>query len=278
VAADVARIGAGGEIMITSLSDVGAFGTVLGIWAHPDDEAYLSGGLMAVARDNGQRVVCVTATRGERGTAGDPPLCTPDELPARRERELREAAGIIGFDELHLLGYRDRELAGAPRDEVRRALVRLIRRFRPDVIVTFDPHGFNEHPDHIAISRFTTDAIAAAADGRWEADAGEAHCVTRLLWTPPIGPWDAVNTPRLDAHPGVDFVVDVSPWRERRVAALRAHRTQHRSIEKYFLSRPDADRILGIDVWRQAFGPPVARRPSPDIFEGIGETGGGASA
>ena len=51
--------------MITS-DDVAELGTILGIWAHPDDEAYLSGGLMALARDNGQRVVCVTATRGER--------------------------------------------------------------------------------------------------------------------------------------------------------------------------------------------------------------------
>jgi LmbE family N-acetylglucosaminyl deacetylase len=48
---------------------ISALGTIMGIWVHPDDEAYLSGGLMALARANGQRVVCVTATRGELGTA-----------------------------------------------------------------------------------------------------------------------------------------------------------------------------------------------------------------
>ena len=54
-------------------------GTILGVWAHPDDEAYLSGGLMAMARDAGARVVCVTATRGELGTP-DPRTWPPDQL------------------------------------------------------------------------------------------------------------------------------------------------------------------------------------------------------
>ena len=61
--------------MITDL------GTVLGVWAHPDDEAYLSGGLMAMARDAGSRVVCVTATRGELGTP-DPQAWPPERLAA----------------------------------------------------------------------------------------------------------------------------------------------------------------------------------------------------
>ena len=69
--------------MITSASDVAELGTILGIWAHPDDEAYLSGGLMALARDAGPRVVCVTATRGELGTP-DPATWPPDRLAAER--------------------------------------------------------------------------------------------------------------------------------------------------------------------------------------------------
>ena len=66
--------------------DVAALGTILGVWSHPDDEAYLSGGLMALARDNGQRVVCVTATRGERGTP-DPVAWPPERLAEERTRE-----------------------------------------------------------------------------------------------------------------------------------------------------------------------------------------------
>jgi LmbE family N-acetylglucosaminyl deacetylase len=79
-------------IMIGSTSTVAALGTVLGIWAHTDDEAYLSGGLMAMARDHGSRVVCVTATRGELGTP-DPVSWPPHRLAATRTVELAHADG-----------------------------------------------------------------------------------------------------------------------------------------------------------------------------------------
>ena len=233
----------------------------------------------------GVRIVLVTATLGERGKVGDPPVCAPEALPACRERELREAAGIIGFDELHLLGYRDRELADAPPDEIRRKLVSIIRRVRPSVVLTFDANGFNVHPDHVAISRFTSDAIAAAADRRWHADTGEAHTVSRLLWTPSIAPWDAAaREAARDAAlkgwtttegwttvdvPGVDFVLDVSQWRERRAAALRAHRSQHLSVDRYFFSQPDVNRILDREFWRHAWGPSLDTRPADDILGGL---------
>ena len=231
---------------------------------------------------SGVRTVLVTATLGERGKVGDPAVCTPEELPACRERELREAAGIIGFDELHLLGYRDRELADAPPDEIRRKLVSIIRRVRPSVVLTFDANGFNVHPDHVAISRFTSDAIAAAADPRWHPDTGEAHTVSRLLWTPSIAPWDAVAREGARATlkggatvdvPGVDFVLDVSQWRERRGAALRAHRSQHLSVDRYFFSQPDVNHILDREFWRHAWGPSLARRPADDILGGLWRTG-----
>ena len=217
----------------------------------------------------GARTVLVTATRGEQGKAGDPPLCTREELPAWREHELRKAAGIIGFDELQLLDYHDRELPNAPPDEIRRRLVGIIRRTRPTVVLTFDPNGFNVHPDHVAISRFTSDAVAAAADPRWLPEAGEAHGVGRLLWTPLDPPWDIATAPNVSEKPAVDFVVDISAWRDRKAAALRAHRTQHLSIDKYFFNRPDLDRILAVEVWRQAWGPPLRRRPLDDVMDGL---------
>jgi LmbE family N-acetylglucosaminyl deacetylase len=89
--------------MITS-TDVAELGTIVGIWAHPDDEAYLSGGLMAMARDNGQRVVCVTATRGELGTP-DPVAWPPDRLAAERTRELARCLAVLGVHEHHWLDY-----------------------------------------------------------------------------------------------------------------------------------------------------------------------------
>lgn len=243
--------------------------TILFSFAHPDDESFSGVGTAMKYAAEGARVVLATATLGERGKVGNPPVCAPEDLAEVRERELREAMRIAGIDELHLLGYRDQELSKAPPDEIRRVLVSLIRRVRPDVVITFDPNGFNAHSDHVAISRFTTEAINAAADARWHAGAGHPHRVARLLWTPPIGPWDAARNPVLADHPGVDFVIDVSAWRDRRAAALRAHRTQHLSVDRYFFSQPDWERMLDMETWRQASGPPLTRRPLADIFDGI---------
>ena len=243
--------------------------TLLFVFAHPDDESFSGAGTAMKYAAAGARTVLVTATLGQRGKCGDPPVCRPEELEQVRERELREAARIIGFDEVHLLGYRDRELADAPPDAVRRALVQIIRAVRPDVALTFDPNGFNVHPDHVAVSRFTSDAIAAAQDPRFHPDSGAPHAVRRLLWTPPISPWDAANDPRLDAHAGVDFLIEVSNWKEQRIAALRAHRTQHLSIDRYFFQQPDVERIVSTEAWRLAWGGTLTRRPATDIADGM---------
>jgi LmbE family N-acetylglucosaminyl deacetylase len=243
--------------------------SILFCFAHPDDESFSGAGTAMMCAAAGARTALVTATLGESGKRGDPPVCAPEELAACRERELRAAAAIIGFDELHLLGYRDRELAAAPPEEIRFALVSIVRRLRPQVVVTFDPNGFNVHPDHIAISRFTSDALAAAADRRWYPEAGQAHAAGRLLWTPPYPPWDAVRFDEIGTQPAADFVLDVSGWRDRRAEALRVHRTQHLSVERHFFSKGDIDRILSVEVWRQAWGSPLRQRPSHDIFEGL---------
>ena len=242
---------------------------ILFSFAHPDDESFSAAGTAMKYRAAGLRTVLITATRGEHGKAGDPPVCAPDQLAACREEELREAVRIIGFDELHVLDYRDRELAQAPPAAIGLLLVSIIRRTRPSVVASFDPNGFNVHPDHVAISRFTADAVAAAADPRWYPDTGDPHIVPRAVWTPPISAWEVGRTEHLDQRPGTDFLLDVAPWRDRRVAALRAHRSQHLSIDRLFFSQPDPERILGVEVWRQAWGPPLSRRPSTDLMEGL---------
>jgi LmbE family N-acetylglucosaminyl deacetylase len=96
------------------ISDAARLGTVLGIWAHPDDEAFLSGGLMAAARDAGNRVVCVTATLGEHGT-DDPRCWPPARLAAVRERELHASLAALGVTEHHLLGTWPGSSAPSPR-------------------------------------------------------------------------------------------------------------------------------------------------------------------
>jgi LmbE family N-acetylglucosaminyl deacetylase len=244
--------------------------TLLFSFAHPDDESFSGAGLACWCLARGIRVVLACATRGEAGHAGDAAVSgAPSDVGAAREQELFAAARAIGIAHVHLLGYRDRELPNADPQEIGRKLVALMREYRPEVVATFDPNGFNRHPDHVAISRFTADAVAAASDPRWFPGIGPPHHVQRLLWTPPMPPWDAARSQNLAADPGADFVIDISQWRNRKVAALRAHKTQHRSIDTHFFNQPDLDRILSIEVYRQAFGPELPNRPSDDVFAGV---------
>ena len=245
---------------------------LLCIFAHPDDESFAVAGIARMYADGGAEIALVTATRGDAGRAGEPALCRRDELPTRREAELLEAARILDIRHVTVLDYLDKHLAEAPPAKIRRELIEAIRRYRPHVAVTFDPDGVNQHPDHIAISRFASDAIAAASDARWYPDAGESHRVQRLVWTSPVLPWDVTKSADLAAEPGVDFLIDITPYREAKAAALRAHRTQHVSIDRHFFHLPDVDRILSVETFRQAFGPPLAKRPATDLFEAIGRS------
>jgi len=137
-------------------------GTVLGIWAHPDDEAYLSGGLMSLARGAGSRVVCVTATRGELGTP-DPETWPPERLAAARTVELARCLGILGVTEHRWLDYADGACAEAAVDKAVERVCDLIDEVRPDTVVTFGPDGFTGHADHRAVSGWATTAFAKAA-------------------------------------------------------------------------------------------------------------------
>lgn len=206
--------------------------TILLSFAHPDDESFRCGGLIAKYADAGVRVVLACATLGEAGKPGVPPLCTQAELPRVREQELRAACGALGVQDLHLLGYRDKELNQAPAAEVAARLADLVRQYRPQVVITFDPGGGgSHHPDHIAISRCTDLALAAAAPD-WR--------VPRLLHTAIPAPWDLLargEDPR--QHPTTDVCIDTRPWAPRKAAALKAHRTQHLGIDRIFFADPD---------------------------------------
>ncbi len=203
-------------------------------------------------------------TRGERGATGG--LCSVEELPKVREQELRDAMGCLGGAEIEFLGYEDQKLAQAPADEMRRKLVALIRRWRPEVVLTFDPNGANLHTDHMAISRFTSEAVAAAADGRWYPELGSSFAVRRLLWQSEIKVWELGSTKNLDRQPGIDFLLDVTEWKGRKEAALRAHRTQAPGFGKLFFSGGNA---LGVEAFRMGSGERPSRVPVADLFEDL---------
>jgi LmbE family N-acetylglucosaminyl deacetylase len=117
---------------------------------------------MALARDAGSRVVCVTATRGELGTT-DPGRWPPERLAAERTGELARCLEILGVTEHHWLGCRDGECAAVPAAGPVARLAALIDEVRPDTVVTFGPDGNTGHPDHRAVGRWAAAAFERAA-------------------------------------------------------------------------------------------------------------------
>ncbi len=134
------------------------------IFAHPDDESFGVAGTIARARRTGRQVAIVCATRGEEGQISDPALATPETLGQVREKELRAAVSALGVSDLTFLDYIDGHLAEADQQEALAKVVYQIRRFRPDVVITFDPKGAYGHVDHIAIHKLAVAGIEAAAD------------------------------------------------------------------------------------------------------------------
>ena len=159
-------------------------GTVLGIWAHPDDETYLCGAIMAAAARAGSRVVCVTATRGELGST-DPDLWPAGDRLARvRTVELENALRSLGVTEHQWLDYPDGGCADVDADDAVARLRAIADDVQPDTVLTFGPDGMTGHPDHQAVSRWTLDAIG---------DDASVHFATNTA------DWLASWRPRLDA-------------------------------------------------------------------------------
>lgn len=132
-------------------TDIAELGTILGVWAHPDDEAFLSGGVMAAARANGQRVFVLTATRGELGTP-DPTEWPPDRLARRRESELELSLRAVGVVEHAILGHPDGGCADVDFEIGVAQVAGAIDAIRPNTILTFGPDGYTGHSDHRTMS------------------------------------------------------------------------------------------------------------------------------
>lgn len=169
--------------------------SLLAIFAHPDDEAFGTGGTLAHYARQGVRVGLVCATRGEVGEIADPSLATPETLGKVREGELQCAADALGISDLIFLDHRDSGMEGtvenehpdafinADADKVIAKLVGIIRQLRPDVVVTFEANGGYGHPDHKAIHRHTVAAVAAAGDASQYIDQGVPWQPKRLFFT-----------------------------------------------------------------------------------------------
>lgn len=226
---------------------------LMAILAHPDDESLGMGGTLARYTDEGIGTYLVCATRGERGRYFDqeerPPI---DEVGKRREKELRNAALVLGIREVSFLDYLDKDVDQADAVEATARIAGHIRRIKPQVAVTFGPEGGYGHPDHIAISQLAMSGIVAAADesftdARMNTDAAP-HAVDKLYymaWTEPK--WDAYQAAFKKLTTTIDGVErQVTPWPEWSISArinteaywsqtwdaIKCHETQLRIYRK----------------------------------------------
>jgi len=143
------------------MKDVRELGTILGLWAHPDDETYLSAGLMAAAVRAGSRVACVTATRGEAGTWDEKRWPTP-KMGEIREAELARCFEILGVKEHHWLEVYDGTAHEVPLEDGVQKMLPFVEEVQPDTVLTFGPDGMTGHLDHKAGSMWATEAFRLA--------------------------------------------------------------------------------------------------------------------
>lgn len=143
---------------LTTPADIKLLGTILSVWAHPDDETFTSAGIMTTAIQNGQRVVCVTATKGEEGCQDE--LRWPRErLGDIRTQELAEALRIMGVTEHHYLGCFDGECKSVEHTDIIPKLQAIVESVKPDTILTFGPEGLTGHPDHQTVSGWVDEVV-----------------------------------------------------------------------------------------------------------------------
>lgn len=285
--------------------------TLMAVLAHPDDEVWL-GATMAKYAAEGVRTVLVVATLGEEGEIHDPDL-DPDEARGRlgqiREAELQRSAEVLTIAQVHVLGYRDSGMAGTPANddprnfhnadlrEATARLVRLIRRERPQVIITDNERGTYGHPDHLAAHRTTQAAFDAAADeAAFPVEDGLSPWQPQKLYYTAFPRSQFLRMAELAREHGIewdtseeeseewlDFTVpdeaittriDVSPYRPLTREAMRAHRTQIAPDDPW-LNFPDemTGEVMGTDSFVLARSLVTSPLPEDDLFAGLRDAG-----
>jgi LmbE family N-acetylglucosaminyl deacetylase len=211
------------------VAGVARLGTTVCVWAHPDDESYLGGGLLAALRAAGRRAVVVTATLGEAGLAG--PVARPrhhEPPPLSRREELAAALRRLGVTEHRRLPFADGGCAAVEPAAGAAAVREVLAAVRPDTVVTFGPDGFTGHPDHVAVGEWTRAALRDLSwDGRLlhpvltAADREAGRDVAE-----PLGVHD-LGEPRICRPEELAVRLELAgDLLATKVAALRAHRSQ----------------------------------------------------
>jgi len=280
---------------------------LLTVHAHPDDEASKGASTVAKYAAEGIASTLVCCTGGEAGEVLNPAMDRPEvhaDLPGVRRRELEEATTLIGYDRVDLLGYHDSGMPdtevnarpdnfwNADLDEAVGRLVAIIRRDRPQVIVTYgDDQRHYAHPDHLKVHDISLPAFERAADPQWYPEAGEPWQPLKLYYTvwsrqrmwslhekflelgleSPFGE-DWVERMRdVDQDDRITTMVPIAGFYEVREKALRAHATQVDPTSPFWFGLP-SDVARDVHPWDDyilARSLVEAPLPEDDLFAGV---------
>ena len=237
--------------------------TILGVFAHPDDESFACGGTLARAADAGARVVLFCASRGEAGSTSDPALVPDGDLGLERTAELHRAAAVLGVADVVVMHHADGQLRWRDQLTLAADIVAAFQRYQPDAVITFAEDGLYWHPDHIAVHERTNASIRSLGDNapplyyvtlppRRMREILEAIQTSRSA-PPDLSFWGIVpDAFGLAAQPPT-FVVDVSDWTARKLEALRCHRTQVGADNPFqWIDAEQARRFLGMEYFRRS--------------------------
>jgi LmbE family N-acetylglucosaminyl deacetylase len=234
---------------------------LLAIFAHPDDESFAAAGTLARYHREGRRTALVTVTDGEAGKVTNVRADDRREVGELRRRELLAAAGVLGVDQVFTLGLPDGGLDTWSGDALVSELVGLIRRVRPEIILTFGPEGGpNTHADHRAICRATTAAFHLAGNGTVLDGLGEPWAPARLYyltWPGRSGPAGGVEG--LAETCRVDIAAEMPVKR----AAFAEHRSQQHHIHHF------EEELRSEESWYLAAGTPQPDSVTTDLMAGL---------
>ena len=210
---------------------------ILVIAAHPDDIDFTIAGSVALCARAGKTVGYCIATSGDKGFDEDLPV---EERMRIREEEQRAAAAVVGVEEVHFLRKPDGELRNTP--GLRRAIVAVIRKFKPDaVVVTGDPGStefesfYGSHPDHRALSEAAYDSVYPAVGNRFYfpdlLELGlDPHKIKEVLFSGSSKP---------------DYFMDIGETFDLKIKALRCHKSQVSGMDNLEDRMRDWGRTIG---------------------------------
>ncbi len=233
--------------------------TLLLVFAHPDDESFICGGTIARYVQSGWQVDLICATRGEAGNVDPYKDLSGEELGNIRQKELETAGTILGITSVTFLGYKDGALAGQHPGELEDKIYRQMTAIFPDVVVTFEPNGITNHPDHtkiclsttFAFQKYTASLLPKQHIGQREKKSFQEtinqeekepklyyacmpESIASYLKQQKNIPAESFGKPWVGTPDKfITTVIDISKFRTKKIKAVRAHASQQADFDRF---------------------------------------------